>query len=74
MAGAEEECSLADGLLELSGGGLSGIVLRHKWCQEIGQKLEVQLSQFQQEVRVIVRQLFNQEVVKVNHLEDLCYQ
>ena len=30
MAGAEEECSLADGLLELGGGGLSGIVLRHE--------------------------------------------
>ena len=53
MASADKEGSLPDGLLELGGRGFSLVGFRNEGCEEIGQELEVEFAQFEEEVGVV---------------------
>ncbi len=53
VASTDKEGSLPDGLLELGWRGLSLVGFRNEGCEEIGQELEVEFAQFEEEVGVV---------------------
>jgi hypothetical protein len=74
VTGTDKESGLSDGFLELGGSGLSLVGFGNEGGEEVGEELEVEFAEFEEEVRVVVGQVLDQEVVEVNGLEHLSHQ
>lgn len=70
MARTDEEGGLAHCLLELGGSGLGLIVGGNESSEEVRKELEVQVVELEQKVGIVVGELFEEEVVEVDVLED----